>query len=200
LNEDKMAESLRLEIEVLELRRSLRTAEQARVQAEGRAAELELQSQEMMNLAVASQRLHSTLDRSDVLAGIQEIVINLIGSEEMGIFEVSPDGQALRLASSFGLDESNWQRVSLESGAIGERVQTGEAYVHLGATQKAPGEALAVVPLKFGEQLVGAVAVFGLLPQKGELRDSDRQLFELIGSHGGLALYSTALAGRGGEG
>ena len=52
-----------------------------------RYAEIEKQNADLANLYVASYRLHSTLDRQEVVSVIEEIIINLIGSEELAIFE-----------------------------------------------------------------------------------------------------------------
>ena len=157
-------------------------------------AQSERQNQTLLNLYAASERLHSSLDREDVLAGIQEIVINLIGSEELGVFELSEDGKSLRLVSAFGIEPGSWEGVTLGRGLIGEAAQRGEPFV----PQSAPGSQLtAVVPLKVEGRLIGAVAVFRLLPQKHELGPDDHQLFDLLATHGALALYSAALAGKG---
>ena len=50
--------------------------------------EIEQQSSNLANLYVASYRLHGSVERSEVLQVIQEIIINLIGSEELGIYEL----------------------------------------------------------------------------------------------------------------
>ncbi len=42
-------------------------------------AEIEKQNADLANLYVASYRLHSTIDRQEVITVIQEIIINLIG-------------------------------------------------------------------------------------------------------------------------
>jgi GAF domain-containing protein len=49
------------------------------------------------------------------------------------------------------------------------------------------------VPLKLGDQLVGALALFRLLPQKAGFEPLDRELFELLATHAATALYSSEL-------
>src|SRR5579884_2344455 len=56
--------------------------------------EVEVQNSNLANLYVASYRLHATLDRQEILSSIQEIIINLIGSEEFGIFDLDADESA----------------------------------------------------------------------------------------------------------
>ena len=67
-----------------------------------RYAEVEQQNSNLANLYVASYRLHGTLDRAEVIAAIQEIIANLVGSEEAALFEIDPDTKSLELVASFG--------------------------------------------------------------------------------------------------
>ena len=52
-----------------------------------RFAEVEQLNSNLANLYVASYRLHGSLARADVLSTLQEIVINIIGSEKFAVFE-----------------------------------------------------------------------------------------------------------------
>ena len=68
-----------------------------------RYTEIEQQNSNLANLYVASYRLHGTLDRQEVIDTIQEIIANLVGSEEAGLFELDPATRTLELVASFGL-------------------------------------------------------------------------------------------------
>jgi GAF domain-containing protein len=69
----------------------------------------------------------------------------------------------------------------------------GQPVVEDPSQKKAEG-LTACVPLMLGNQAVGAVAVFGLLPQKqGGLQPLDRDLLELLRAQAGLALYCTRM-------
>ncbi len=87
--------------------------------------EIQQQNSNLANLYVASYRLHGTLDRQEVLSTIQEIVINLIGSEELGIFLWDPKTSALSLVASHGIDTAGFQQIPWGSGIIGRVAQTG---------------------------------------------------------------------------
>jgi len=125
-----------------------------------------------------------------VLAAIQEIVINLVGSEELAVFEVSDDGTELRLVDSFGVEAKKFERIPFGLGSIGQVAAEGQSVVDDGAGD---GELTACVPLMLGPHAVGAVAVFRLLPQKTGLKPLDRDLFELLRAQAGLALFCTRL-------
>jgi hypothetical protein len=84
----------------------------------------------LLNLHIASLRLHEGRARQEVLLAIQEIVINLIGSEELAVFELSPDRTSLVLVSSFGIDATNLARIPVGEGVIGTVAETGEAYLN----------------------------------------------------------------------
>jgi len=167
----------------------------------------------LLNLYVASLRLHEGRLRHEVLLAIQEIVINLIGSEELAVFEVSPDGASLVLVSSFGVDASEYATIPMGQGVIGRVAQTGEAYLapaeehgkrrRGGRTERKAGHApsqgtreksreadlTACVPLRLCGRVVGLLAMFRLLDQKPSLVDLDRELLELVSTQAGPVLY-----------
>jgi transcriptional regulator with GAF, ATPase, and Fis domain len=183
-----------------DLRRQLAEVEAANQHSSRQYFEVEQQNNNLANLYVASYQLHSTLDRGEVLAAIQEIVINLIGSEELAIYELGADGTALRLVGSFGIDPVAYATVPLGSGIIGRTAVSGEIYLSGNPGKgndfaRAPREAnlTACVPLKLGDQVSGALAVFRLLPQKNGLEAIDYELFNLLAAHAGTALYLTRL-------
>ncbi len=160
---------------------------------------VEQQNSNLANLYVASYRLHATLDRKEVLTIIQEIIINLIGCEELGIFEVHSNGSALSLVASFGIDPAKYQTLSLGSGLIGQAAFAGETYLaahtYKSRTHGSPGEIdlTACIPLKLDGKVTGAIALFRLLPQKPGLETLDHELFDLLATHAAMALYCTGL-------
>jgi nitrate/nitrite-specific signal transduction histidine kinase len=188
------AEVARVQAEKLRLQRQLNEIEEEARRVAERYQEAQQQNSDLTQLTVASQRLHESLDRSEVLAAIQEIVINLLGSEELGVFEVTDDGKTLRLVNSFGIEEERYRNIPLGLGSIGTAALANAPVL---AEGKAAEEGLTVcVPLMAGEKLVGVVAVFRLLPQKGRLELADRELLDLLRAQGGVALYCTRLQQR----
>jgi hypothetical protein len=180
-----------LELKQVLLRRELEDARQRADDGFARYAEMARQHAEMMNLYVAAHRLHESLDRKDVLAAIQEIVINLIGSEELAVFELAEDGGRLKLVDSFGLDPNEWTELPLQPGPLDEAIREGRTYISEGGGGS--GRLTACVPLMAGEKAVGLVAVFSLLQHKPQIEASDRELFDVLRSHGGSALFCTRM-------
>jgi GAF domain-containing protein len=181
-----------------DLRRRLADVETESRRFSEEYVDVERRNNDLMNLYVASYRLHGTLDRKEVLATIQEIVANLVGCEEQAVFEVGPGASELRLVASTGIDEAMFARVRFGDGIIGRSVAAGDIYVANGNGPREPplpGEAdlTACIPLKLKGRVTGAIALFRLLPQKARLEEVDHELFDLLATHAATALYCTRL-------
>jgi len=192
----------RLQAEVLDARVALGLREEGlrrrltEIEAENkryaeRYAEIERQSGDLANLYVASYQLNSTVDRAQVLTSIKEIVINLIGSENFGVFERVRETDHLRLATSFGIDTDAF--ASLAPGdARRHREMTSGAIFVADPKEPSPG-ILASIPLKLDGELIGVIDIFGLLAHKPELESVDYELFDLLAAHASRALYCANL-------
>ena len=148
---------------------------------------IEEQSSNLANLYVASYQLHTSVDRDVVLTTIQEIVINLIGSEQLAIYERSGEKQ-FRLAASFGLDTEN-----LAEAVSGEYAveKLGEGHIFSDPAEQQP--LTASVQLRIGEEVIGAILVFRLLEHKPSLQPVDHELFDLLAVHASTALHCATL-------
>jgi GAF domain-containing protein len=190
--ESHRQERARLEQQVAEVEKESRRFAEQYVQVEA-------QNTNLANLYVASYRLYGTLDRREVLGAIEEIVVNLIGSEELGVYELEPGEGTLRLVASFGIDPTVHDRIPVGEGRIGRVAATGEADIGDGGTTEARAQETdltACVPLKLDGRVVGALALFRLLPQKNGFESLDHELFGLLGTHAATALYCTRLQER----
>jgi hypothetical protein len=179
-----------------ELQASVRRAQAESDRFAEQYRNLETQNMNLANLYVASYRLHGTVDRDEVLATIQEIVTNLVGSEEIGVFEMDAGGSTLSLVASTGIDADRYKRIRVGAGRIGRCAETAETYVADGEGDDS-GEAdlTACVPLALAGRVCGAIALFRLLPQKSGIEALDRELFDLLATHAATALYcATAYA------
>jgi GAF domain-containing protein len=180
-----------------QLQQRLASIEEENRQFLDRYIEVEQQSSNLANLYVSSYRLHGTMDREEVLAIIQEIIINLIGSEELAIFELEPESGRLRLIASFGINPSEQENIVLGSGVIGRAAQSGEMFIaeqHVDQNLKPEEAALTVcIPLKVDGRVIGAIAVFRLLSHKPALEAIDHELFDLLATHAATALYCTSI-------
>jgi GAF domain-containing protein len=180
------------------LKERLEAIEQESQSFSARYVEVEQQNTNLANLYVASYQLHGTLDRDRVLGAIKEIVINLIGSEELAIWEIDHEFDAMVLIDSFGIDADKWAALPLDSpGVIGLVAATGESYIGGRSPIHFRGQEenlVACIPLKLDERVIAVIAIFSLLQQKSGLEALDFELFDLLASHGATALHCTRLA------
>jgi hypothetical protein len=160
-------------------------------------ASIQQQNSDLVTLFAAMERLYGAADRADALAAIQEIVVNLVGSEELAVFELSKDGRRLCSVHAFGLGPAALGDVVVGCGTIGRVAADGVAYVADGAPAATdPPGLTACIPLKLGEAVTGALAVYGLLDHKPALRAVDRELLALVEKHGAAAIRTSALRER----
>lgn len=148
---------------------------------------IEEQSSNLANLYVASYQLHNSIERRTVLNTIQEIVINLVGSEQLAIYEVNAEAE-FELAASFGLDITRLHTVVGGEFAV-EKLGEGHIFIDPAAAEPLT----ACIPLQVENRVVGAVLVFRLLEHKAALQQVDYELFELLSVHASTALYCAAL-------
>ena len=196
-----LRENERLRTQLAETQQQLAGVEAENDRREREAQELEQQHANLTNLYVSCFRLHSTLDRQEVLAAIEEIVINLIGCEELAIFELNAEATRLTLSASFGIDAAQFRSIPADRGRIGASLRSGRIWIRGEAdgTQSGLGEEqlTAVVPLVLSDRVTGAIALFRLLEHKRGIEAIDRELFELLGTHAAMALHTTALSTAG---
>lgn len=194
-----------LALEVEELRKSLVAMEAEHESILVGYADFEAQTTNLANLYVATYRLHGAADRDEVLDVIEEIVVNLIGSEEIAVLMVDPVDSQIRVVRARGLGAERFDCVVPGVGAIGRSLAFGQAHFarpgqateHSSAHPLAEERDLsACVPLRVCGEVVGALAIYRLLPQKPGLEPIDLELLALMGEQAGVALVSAAhLAG-----
>jgi len=193
-----LRENERLRLQLAQTQQQLADTAAENLRREREAMELEQQHANLTSLYVASFRLHSTLDREEVLAAIQEIIINLVGCEELAIFELGLQPGKLTLAASFGIDAVQFRALPADRGRIGQCIRSGEIWIRgeAGDPLAAAGEQhlTAVVPLVLADNVTGVIALFRLLQHKSGIEAVDRELFELLGTHAAMALHTTTLS------
>jgi GAF domain-containing protein len=171
-----------------ELRRKLREICAESDSFRAQFAELEQHNANLANLYVASYQLNGTLDRRAVLAAIQEIIVNLIGSEEFGVYERDQTANSLRTIVSVG--DAPPAAVS-SYPAVASVLATGETWI--ANPDAGHAEAVACIPLKLDGRITGLIVIHRLLGHKSALDPLDHELFSLLGTHAATALYCTAV-------
>ncbi|MDH4230613.1 MAG: GAF domain-containing protein [Nitrospirota bacterium] len=158
--------------------------------------EVEEENNNLANLYVASYQLHSTLDFSEVLRIVLEIVINLIGAEKFAIMLIDDKTNELVPVTTEGIDMTEVPKVVIGSGTIGRVAREAESYFAedlTGVREYNPFEPIVCIPLKIKEHVIGVIAIFKLLTQKAGFTNVDYELFNLLAGHAATAIFSSRL-------
>jgi len=158
-----------------------------------RYVEIEEENNALANLYVASFQLHSTLDLSEVLKIILEIVINLVGAEVFAVYVADERIHRLEAVAAEGESPSAFPTVTIGSGVIGSAVASGETYCGDATGSGDFASPIACIPLRVQDQAIGAIAIYKLLQQKERFSPLDHELFTLLAGHAATAIFSSRL-------
>ena len=198
----KLRQELISKIEELEnqnenILEQLRSVEGENLQFAERYVEVEEENNNLANLYVASYQLHSTLDPSEVVKVILEIVINLIGAEIFAVYVCEEGNDELRPVASEGEAVAGFPRHRIGSGIVGRSVAGGEVELGDPAVSGGPpsqgGEPVVSIPLRVDDRPVGAIVIYKLLQQKDGFSALDNELFTLLAGHAATAIFASRL-------
>jgi hypothetical protein len=169
--------------EVLRLRERVVAAEAALDTLRDRCDDAEEAKAHLTRMAVASALLHDSDEESESLHNLLDLLVNLIGTEQIGVWRLSAEG--LELRASQGITTERWHRVPDDQGPLGRAVARGEIVIEADPPDGGP---TVCIPLLVGRRAVGVVAVFRLLPHRGRLGPRDADVFRMISQQAGFAL------------
>lgn len=153
-----------------------------------RVRRLEQQNTRLSLLYIASQRLAAVDSIEDGRVSVREIVANLIGSEELALYECRPGG-VFELVDSVGMDQRAQKTLVPGEGHLGAFLSRGAEFVD----EHAPAADLnAFVPLRSGDRLLGALFIFRMLPHKTTMDPVDGELLHLLSQHAAFAVFPSA--------
>jgi GAF domain-containing protein len=176
-----------------ELERRLATAESDVRELAARLVDSEHQVGRLMNLYVATYQLHATLEPGEVQATIAEIAINLLGAEQFVLLLRRDDGDC-EIALASGMHGDTDPLYSANSYHGGDPVVDAtlrDGVLRLGPTPES--RALAAVPLRVQDEIVGGIVLLKLLDHKPILRAEDRDLLDMLSAHAASALFAARL-------
>ena len=143
-------------------------------------------------LNASSARLIQSLENEDAFEAVAEIIGNLIGSEEVAIFDYCPADETFPLAWSWGVEPADMELFKSGAGMFGRAVSQGTSQFR----ERHPEQDLlpfekhltACVLLKSSHEVVGIIAIFGLLPQKNRLEWADYELLKFLETYATVAI------------
>lgn len=150
-----------------------------------------MRKQEDPRLEAAQKRLRESVNRADTLEAIREIVTNLLGCEEIGLFTVEAGNSGLLW--SFGIDpERHGSLASFEESAL-HRVLQGEFHIaqmeHDDRVNYANPPLRVFVPILWKGRTAAVLVMVKLLPQKAAFDEADLELVKMLSDEAGGALF-----------
>lgn len=157
--------------------------------------EVEQENNNLANLYVASYQLHSTLDFSEVVKTVLEIIMNLVGAEKFALMLLDEKTKELSAIAAEGVAIEDMPQVSMGEGIIGQVASEGESYYATDEAGKSMDLSVPIVciPLKIKEHVIGVIVIYTLLVQKKEFTDVDYELFSMLAGHAATAVFSSRL-------
>lgn len=178
-----------------------------------RIAELEVENREfadqlilseevnnnLTNLYVASSRLHSVLDRDQVIEIIKEVVINFVGAEKFTLLLWDKETERLQCVAGEGFEAEDFPQIAPGEGLVAKAFTLGESCFDeslVASGSDDPLQPLVAIPLKIHGEVMGVLAVYRLFVQKETFVQVDHQLFSMMAEHAATALFSATLYGQ----
>jgi GAF domain len=140
-------------------------------------------------LEAAQKRIRESVGQADTLEAIREIVTNLLGCEEIGLFTVK-DGSS-GLLWSFGIDTQQHGTLDSFDKSAMQRVLRGELHVAQMACEKGSDHPplRVFVPICRNGRTVAVLVMLKLLPQKVSFDEADINLVKLLSHETGRVLF-----------
>lgn len=188
----------RCQAEVVRLRRRAEAAEAANHRMAAEHAELAEGLSVLTRLWVAASALHEAASEDAALRALEEVMINLAGTEEFGVFEV--EGGLLVPVHAFGVADDRL-RPHAPAGVVARVVESGDAWradaPHPDPRDEPdpPCEPAACIPLRMGGRVAVVVVVWSFLPQKMAFEPFDVELYALLANRAAPALRASRLLG-----
>jgi hypothetical protein len=174
--------------QVVELEHRLKQLETENRSLSDLCNQLQQQNEAISNLYVAKHRLHASLDAAEVMRIVREILVELVGADEFGIYLLDPRTKLLRRVAAGG-GKRHPETIPLGEGHLGRVGSVGKPFYFIDdASPRPPDVPLAVIPLLGESDTIGVVSIWKLLPHKAGFTPVDHQLLELVTEHAPSAL------------
>lgn len=137
----------------------------------------------------ARKRLSECKDRKDTCEALREIVSNLLGCEEMALFEWNAWLSRFSLIWCFGIEQQELRLPEMVWTSLWARVIAGEAYLPVdasgGVNSSEHDGPSAIVPIRFNGNITAVLVLLRLLPQKSKLDDLDCEVLSVVSREAG---------------
>jgi GAF domain-containing protein len=153
----------------------------------------DVRSGEMMKLLVAVRALIESRDATAAIAGLHDILVNVVGTTDFFIYGLDHDADELVPMAGSGHTFDPIGRLSLGASWLGRVIQSGQVIIARPHGQTVPLGGLttaAVVPLKVLDRVLGAILIARVLPHREPLDVCDRDVLGLLGAYAATAIIA----------
>lgn len=172
-----------------ELERTLESALRDQQELGEQLVDAENLAGKLMSLYVATYQLHVSLDPVQVQDAIAEIAKDLLGASSFALLIKDEVEGGCEVALSQGVrDGSRFQGKHYLGGDAMVDATLADGVLRL--EQSGDTEALAAVPLRVEEDIVGAIVILRLLDHKATPLSEDRDILDLLAAHAASALFA----------
>lgn len=161
-----------------------------------RCLEIDVANNNLVNLYVAINQLHSTLDPSEVVRVVSEIVIDLIGAKVFAIYLLDERTGRISAVGAEGDKLGELPEFELGRGVVGGAVKSGEVHCNPAAGIGDHSRPMVCIPLRVGSRPIGAIAIHRFLEQKDRITSLDRELFTMMAGHAATSIFAAGLYSR----
>lgn len=189
----------RLEAEGERLRQRIRELEEENLDFANQIVRTEEINNNLTNLYIASSRLHSVLDLSQVADIIKEITINFVGAEKFALLmRPRNNNDLLEYTMGEGFADGEFPAsFPIACNEIFRHVVEEQENFFVGGSvvdgSDDPFEPLAAIPLVIHGDTIGVLSIYRLLVQKEKFEAIDFHLFSMMAEHASTALFSSSL-------
>jgi hypothetical protein len=138
---------------------------------------------ELVKIIVAARRLLEARTGREALRSLEEILINVIGTEDFVVLSAVPDAKTLVPVGGMGNAHESSRRQTLSLDAFAECLHGGRRlFASTPSTWGGETPMLAAcIPLRIMERVVGVIVIQRLLPHREALTAFDDELLTLLG-------------------
>jgi hypothetical protein len=150
-------------------------------------------SGELLKLLVTVRAMIEARNSTAALDSLQDILVNVIGSDDFIIYSIDPRDRTLVPIAGTGASSLTWSRVSLDESWLGDVVRGGSLFMgreRVLADEDRPSDVAAVVPLKVLDRVVGAIVIARLFPHRELLGACDREILGLLGVYAATVIIA----------
>ncbi len=152
-----------------------------------------LQNEKLLNLLVSVRSLVESSSAQEALRGLRDILVNVVGIAEFVVYALDEPADSLVPIGGAGEPFVVGARLPLRTSWIGSVVLAGDLLIT--PTRREPSrqldlDAVAVVPLRVIDRVLGAIVVTRVLPQREALGACDRDILGLLGAYAATAIIA----------